>query len=156
MKKVVIFLVVIIALFAAVGFLTKMQNEKKVSEENPYGKNTLHPETIAQLDDPNYQNLILPEQLEKKLNDKEDVTVYFYSPTCSHCQRTTPVVAPLAMDMNIDLVKFNLLEFDKGWDTYRITETPTIVQYKNGKEVQRITGYRDKEVFKQWFNENTK
>lgn len=154
MKKVIIFLAVIIVLFVAVGLLTKMQNEEKV-EENPYGKETLHPETIAQLDDPNYQNLILPDELKKKLDNKEDVTVYFYSPTCSHCQRTTPVVAPLAKDMNVDLVKFNLLEFDKGWDQYLITETPTIVQYKDGKEVKRITGYQDKEVFKQWFNENS-
>ncbi|WP_394136579.1 thioredoxin family protein [Cytobacillus oceanisediminis] len=156
MKKVIIFLAVIIALFAAVGILTKMQNEEKVSEDNPYAKDTLHPETIAQLDDPNYQNIILPGELEEKLNNKEDVTVYFHSPTCPHCQRTTPVVAPLAEDMDIDLVQFNLLEFEDGWDDYGITETPTIVQYKDGKEVKRITGYQEKAVFEQWFNENTK
>lgn len=156
MKKVFIFLAVIILLFGAVALLTKMQNEEKVSEENPYGKSDLHPETIAQLDDPNYQNLILPDQLEKKLDKKEDVTVYFYSPTCSHCQRTTPVVSPLAKDMNINLTQFNLLEFDNGWNQYGITETPTIVQYKAGKEVNRITGYQEKEVFEKWFDENTK
>ncbi|KAB2337082.1 thioredoxin family protein [Cytobacillus depressus] len=155
MKKVVIFLAVIVVLFGAVGFLTKMQNEEKVSEDNKYKKDTLHPETIAQLDDPNYQNLILPEELDKKLKNKEDVTVYFYSPTCSHCQKTTPVVAPLAKDINVDLVQFNLLEFDKGWDKYLITQTPTIVQYKNGKEVNRITGEQDEAVFKQWFSENS-
>lgn len=156
MKKVIIFLAVIVLLFGAVALLTKMQNEEKVSEENPYGKSDLHPETIAQLDDPNYKNLILPEQLEKKLDKKEDVTVYFYSPTCSHCQRTTPVVSPLAKDMNINLTQFNLLEFENGWDQYGIKETPTIVQYKAGKEVNRITGYQEKEVFEKWFEENTK
>lgn len=156
MKKVIIFLAVIILLFGAVAFLTKMQNEEKVTEKNPYGKSTLHPETIAQMDDPNYQNLILPDKLESLLDKKEDVTVYFYSPTCSHCQRTTPVVSPLAKDMNINLTQFNLLEFDNGWDQYGITETPTIVQYKAGKEVNRITGYQEKEVFEKWFEENTK
>ncbi|KOP81565.1 thioredoxin family protein [Cytobacillus solani] len=156
MKKVFIFLAVIILLFGAVALLTKMQNEEKITEENPYGKSNLHPETIAQMDDPNYQNLILPDQLEKKLDKKEDVTVYFYSPTCSHCQRTTPVVSPLAKDMNINLTQFNLLEFENGWDQYGIKETPTIVQYKAGKEVNRITGYQEKEVFEKWFEENTK
>lgn len=156
MKKVIIFLAVIILLFGAVALLTKMQNEEKVTEKNPYGKSTLHPETIAQMDDPNYQNLILPDKLESLLDKKEDVTVYFYSPTCSHCQRTTPVVSPLAKDMNINLTQFNLLEFDNGWDQYGITETPTIVQYKAGKEVNRITGYQEKEVFEKWFEENTK
>ncbi|MCM3706253.1 MULTISPECIES: thioredoxin family protein [Cytobacillus] len=156
MKKVIIFLAIIVALFAAVGMLTKMQNEEKVSEKNPYGKESLHPETVKQLEDPNYQNLILPEELEKKLDEKEDVTVYFYSPTCPHCQKTTPVVAPLTEDMGIDLVQFNLLEFEDGWDNYGIKETPTIVQYKDGKEVNRITGSQEKEVFEQWFNENSK
>lgn len=156
MKKVIIFLVIIILLFGAVALLTKMQNEEKVTEENPYGKSNLHPETIAQLDDPNYQNLILPDQLEKKLDKKEDVTVYFYSSTCSHCKRTTPIVAPLAKDMNINLVQFNLQEFNNGWDQYGITETPTIVQYKAGKEVNRMTGYQEKEVFEKWFEENSK
>ncbi|KAF0822052.1 thioredoxin [Cytobacillus firmus] len=156
MKKVIIFLAIIVALFAAVGILTKMQNEEKVSEKNPYGKDSLHPETVKQLEDPNYQNLILPEELEKKLNNNEDVTVYFYSPTCPHCQKTTPVVAPLTEDIGIDLVQFNLLEFEDGWDNYGIKETPTIVQYKDGKEVNRITGSQEKEVFEQWFNENSK
>ncbi|WP_102271982.1 thioredoxin family protein [Cytobacillus massiliigabonensis] len=156
MKKVIIFLAVIILLFGAVALLTKMQNEEKVTEENPYGKGNLHPETIAQLEDPNYQNLILPDQLEKKLDNKEDVTVYFYSSTCPHCKRTTPIVAPLAKDMNIDLVQFNLQEFDNGWDQYGIIETPTIVQYKAGKEVNRITQYQEKEVFEKWFEENSK
>ena len=84
------------------------------------------------------------------------MTVYYYSPICGHCRNTTPIVAPLAMDMNVDLVKFNLLEYDSGWDKYRIKETPTIVQYRDGKEVNRISGYHEKEVFETWFNENSK
>lgn len=156
MKKVIIFLAVIIVLFAGVALLTKMQNEEKVSGDTQYNKDTLHPETVAQLDDPNYQNLILPEDLEQKLDNKEDVTVYFYSPTCSHCQRTTPIVAPLAKDMGVNLVQYNLLEFENGWDDYGIKETPTIVQYKDGKEVERIVGYQEKEVFEEWFNTNSK
>lgn len=156
MKKVIIFLAIIVVIFGAVGFLTKMQNEEKVSEDNKYKKDTLHPETVAQLEDPNYQNLILPEELEDKLNNNEDVTVYFYSPTCSHCKRTTPVVAPLAEEMGVDLVQYNLLEFEQGWDKYNIEETPTIVQYRNGKETKRIIGYQEKEVFEKWFNENSK
>ncbi|MGG0717129.1 thioredoxin family protein [Robertmurraya massiliosenegalensis] len=156
MKKVIIFLVIIIVLFAGVALLTKMQNEEKVSGDNKYNKDTLHPETLAQLDDPNYQNLILPEDLKEKLDNKEDMTVYFYSPICSHCQRTTPVVAPLAEEMSIDLVQYNLLEFDAGWDQYGVSETPTIVQYREGKEVARIVGYNEKEVFEDWFNQNSK
>lgn len=156
MKKVLIFLAIIIVIFAGLAVLTNMQNEEKVAEDNKYQKDSLHPETIALLDDPNYQNIILPESLEEKLNNKEDATIYFFSPTCSHCQRTTPVVAPLAEEMGVDLMLFNLLEFDNGWNKYNISETPTIVQYKNGEEVERIVGYKEKEVFEEWFNTYSK
>lgn len=157
MKKVLIFLVIIIVLFAGVSILTKMQNEEKVSSENnKYGKDSLNQLTIEQLDDPNYQNLILPEDLEEKLANNEDVTVYFYSPDCPHCQRTTPVVAPLAEEMGIDLVQYNLLEFEDGWDDYGITSTPTIVQFKEGKEAERIVGSQEEAVFEDWFNKNSK
>ncbi|MDE3838073.1 thiol reductase thioredoxin [Bacillus methanolicus] len=156
MKKVIIFLAIIIVLFAGVAILNNMQQKEKISAKNPYGKDSLHPETVKQLDDPNYQNIILPEELEKKLEAKEDVTVYFFSPTCPHCQDTTPIVAPLSKNMGIDLVLFNLLEFEDGWDDYGITETPTIVQYKDGKEIARITGYNEKSVFEEWFNKYSK
>lgn len=156
MKKVVIFLAIVICLFVAIAFLTKMQNEAKVEENNPYQKDTLHPETVAQLDDPNYQNIILPDELQKKLKNKEDVTVYFYSPLCPHCVEATPVMMSVAKDLGIHVYQFNLLEFDDGWDDYFIEETPTIVQYKDGKESARITGNNDKEVFEQWFRKNSK
>lgn len=156
MKKVIIFLAVIVVLFAGVALLTKMQNEEKIAEDNQYNKDSLKPETIDQLDDPNYQNIILPENLKAKLDNKEDVTVYFYSPTCGYCQQTTPIVSPLAEEMGIDLVQFNLLEFESGWDQYKITETPTIVQYKGGEEAERLVGLKDKEVFEEWFNANSK
>ena len=70
MKKVLIFLGIMIVLFIALALLTNMENSKKVSENNPYGKDRLQPETIDLLDDENYQNIILPEKLEKKLADQ--------------------------------------------------------------------------------------
>ncbi|AYA74942.1 thiol reductase thioredoxin [Bacillus sp. Y1] len=156
MKKVLIFIGIIVVLFGALAIVTKMQNEEKVSEDNIYNKDTLHPETVAQLEDPNYQNLILPEDLQTQIDNGDDMTVYFYSPTCPHCQRTTPIVAPLSEEMDINLVQYNLLEFEQGWDDYGIQETPTIVQYKDGKEVARIVGYHEEPEFESWFNENTK
>ncbi|MEH7884628.1 thioredoxin family protein [Bacillus sp. JJ1609] len=155
MKKVIIFLVIIVGLFAALFFVNKAQNEEKAAG-NPFGKEALHPETVKQLEDPNYQNIITPDELEKVIKNGEDATVYFYSPTCPHCVRTTPIVSPLAKEMDVNLVQFNLLEFEEGWNNYGIESTPTIVQYKDGKEVNRIVGYQDEPVFEQWFNENSK
>src|SRR5690606_23674975 len=129
----IIFLVIIVGIFAALAIVTNMNNKEK-SEGNPYNKETLDPKTIALLDDENYQNIITPDKLEKKLAENKDVTVYFFKSDCPACMDTTPIIAPLAKEMNIDLVQFNLLEFDSGWDDYEIEFTPTIVHYKNGKE----------------------
>src|SRR5699024_11448014 len=83
----------------------------------------------------------------------EDITVYYYSPTCSYCQKTTPVVVPVAEEMGVDLKKMNLLEFDK-MDYYKVEGTPTIIHYEDGKEVARIVGEQPKENFEAFFKEN--
>jgi thioredoxin-like negative regulator of GroEL len=153
-KKVLIFLGIIVLLFVALGFITNMQNKEKV-EGNPYGKDDLQPATIDLLDDENYQNIILPEELDQKLANKEDVTVYFFQSTCEWCKQATPILMPMTEDMGIDLVQYNLYEFKEGWDKYGIEGTPTIVQFKGGKESNRIVNLQDEEVYKQWFEENS-
>ncbi|MFT8321042.1 MAG: thioredoxin family protein [Bacillus sp. (in: firmicutes)] len=154
MKKILFFLIFIIVLFAGVAFLSHMKKEKAM-ENSPYGDKDLAAATIEQLNNPNYQNIIQPKELEKNIKEKKDVTVYFYSPDCTYCQKTTPIVNPVAEDLGIDLVQYNLLEYEQGWDDYAIESTPTIVQFKDGKETKRIVGYQEGKTFKQWFEDNT-
>ncbi|WP_226660006.1 thioredoxin family protein [Pseudalkalibacillus hwajinpoensis] len=153
MKKAIIFLGIIIVLFGALAFVTNLSNSEK-EEGNPYGKDSLNPATIDQLDDPLYQNQILPDELDKTLSNEEDAFVYFYSPTCIHCKNTSPILVPLAEDMDIDLKKYNVLEFEQGWNDYQIESTPTLVRFKDGKEVDRIVGTQTEETFKQWIEKN--
>lgn len=155
MKKIIIFLAVIIGLFIAIAVVTKIQQNEKI-EGNPYKKSELKASTIDQLDDPLYQNIILPDELEKKLKDEKDMTVYFFSPECSYCVQTTPIVSPLAEEMDIDLVQYNLLEFRDGFSVYNIEYTPTIIHFKDGKEEARIVGAHPKEDFTEFFNEYVK
>jgi thiol-disulfide isomerase/thioredoxin len=154
-KKVLIFLAIIIVLFSGVAILTNMQNSEKV-EGNPYGKDELDPDTISLLQDKNYQNLILPDELDLKLENNEDVTVYYFQSSCEYCKIATPILTPLAEEMGIDLVQYNLQEFKQGWDKYGIEGTPTIVQFKDGKEVARVVHLRDETEYRQWFTDNSK
>lgn len=144
MKKLLIYLSIIVVIFAGMFFVNRQSNLAKEKElaGNPYGKTAsqLNPETIKQLDDPNYQNLILPAALNKKIKDKEDFFIYYYASTCPHCKRTTPVLNPIAKDAGIDLKQFNLEEFKDGWQNYKIEYTPTLVYYKAGVEVDRMVG----------------
>ena len=143
-----------IVLFIALALLTNMGNSKKVSKNNPYEKDKLHPATIDLLDDENYQNIILPEKLGKKLANQEDATVYFFASDCPFCKEATPILTPMSEELGIDLVQYNLLEFKQGWNDYNIESTPTIVQFKDGEEVARIVGLQEEDVYRRWLTDN--
>ena len=146
---------VIVILFGALYFANNYKNKAAIeNNENPYGKTNLQQETIDQLSDPLYQEQVTPDDLKKRLANKEDVTIYFYSPTCSYCVKTTPNLVPVAEDLNVEVNKLNLLEFNDEWNTYGIEGTPTLIHYKNGEEFARLTGQQSSEAFEVFFNEN--
>jgi len=155
MKKIVIFSSLIVVLFVALAIINNVQKDKKIEEYSLYNKDDLAPETIALLDNPNYQNLILPEQLDEKLQNKETVTVYFYGSDCQYCMDSTPRLVELSDELSIDIPQFNLTEFPDGWEKYNIEYTPTVVQYVNGEETARVIGAATKEEFKQWLEQNS-
>ncbi|USK62300.1 thioredoxin family protein [Peribacillus asahii] len=153
-----VFLVLIIGLFGAISFLNHKETEIKIMENskvsNAYGKEDLNEATIEQLEDPNYQNIISPTNLQKQLDTKDDVLVYFYSPTCVYCQQTTPVVMPIVENLGQELQQYNLLEFPEGYEQFEIEGTPTIIHFKNGKEDGRLVGLQEEEaVYQDWFKQ---
>ena len=152
MKKIIVIAVVVAALLIAAIVYSDMSNREKAAG-NPYGKATLHPATLEQLEDPLYDNLIMPEELQTRLENQEDMFVYFYSPVCEHCLATTPVLVPIADELGIDLKKHNVLEFSSSWDQYQIEYTPTLVHFVDGKEVGRLVGGQEESVFKTWLTE---
>lgn len=152
MKKLLIIGGAIAAVFILLIVLTNMSNDKKLAD-NPYGTEDLEQETIDQLDDENYQNIILPDDLKAKVESGEPVTAYFFSPTCSHCKAMTPVLMPIVEEMDVDVVQYNVYEFDQGWDDYRIEATPTMIHFEDGQEVSRMVGNQPKENIEAFFNE---
>ncbi|WP_085992782.1 thioredoxin family protein [Oceanobacillus senegalensis] len=153
-KKMLAIVGVIAVLVIALFFVVQYQNNQALKgADNPYGTTDLEQATIDQLDDPNYKNQILPDELSERLENGEDVTVYFYSPTCVYCQNTTPYLVPLAEENGIDMKKYNLLEFGEEGIPYQIQSTPTLVHFENGEEVGRIVGQRSEEEFQAFFDE---
>lgn len=158
MKKLLIIGSIIVVLFAAVIVLTNVSNKNKISSaNNPYGDKDLKQETIDQLDDKNYQNIMLPDELKAKIEAGEAVNAYFFSPICVHCQAFTPVLMPIAKELNINIAQLNVYEYEDLWNEYNIEATPTFIRFENGKEVTRFVGaleeadlraFLDKEVLK--------
>jgi thioredoxin 1 len=151
-KKMIAIIAVIVVLFGALFFVISYKNDKAM-EDNPYGTDDLKQSTIDQLKDPNYGNQILPEELIEKVNNGDGLTVYYYSPECSYCKATTPYLVPLAEDMNVDMKKLNLLEFSRDVPQFGIQSTPTIIHYEDGKEVARLEGQQEEEVYAAFFEE---
>ena len=155
MKKLLIIAGIVVVVFAGIIFLTNQANNEKMAD-NPYDTEDLEQATIDQLDDENYQNIVVPADLEEQIASGEPTTVYFFSPTCQYCQQTTPVLMPVAEDMDVDVLQYNLLEYEQGWQQYMIEATPTLIHYENGEEVSRWVGAQPKENIEKFFTDVVK
>ncbi|MFP3918818.1 thioredoxin family protein [Lysinibacillus telephonicus] len=145
MKKLGIIGAVVVVLFIVIILLTNLANQNKL-KDNPYGTDNLRQSTIDLLDNENYQNIILPEALEEKIASGEPVVAYLFSPECQYCMKMTPALMPIADEVGVHIDQLNILEYDQGWDEYNVEYTPTLIYFKDGKEVSRIVGdYSDKE-----------
>ena len=151
MKKIIGFLGIVVILSVLIVALTTYQNKQKLAN-NPYPTDDLHPETIQLLDDPNYQNLIMPDELEESLHNSGTATVYFFSPLCKYCREVSPVLVPLAEELEIDLKLFNVLEFPEEAEQYNLDGVPSVIHYANGKEVARFEGAGSAEEYREWFH----
>ncbi|KZE36328.1 thioredoxin [Bhargavaea cecembensis] len=155
MKKLLIIGGAVIVVFAMIIFLTNQSNKSKL-ENSPYGDKKLDQATIDQLDDENYQNIILPDELEAKIESGEPVTAYFFSPTCQYCKEMTPRLMPIAEDMDVQIDQFNLLEYEDGFIQYQIEATPTLIHFEDGVEVERMVGAQPNENIEAFLNEHAK
>ncbi len=79
----------------------------------------------------------------------------FYSDSCIPCKRMSPVLAETEeAHPEIKLVKLNI---NFGADTaaeYNVTSVPTLVFFRDGKEVQRVTGALKKAQIEEIINGN--
>ncbi|UYX53263.1 thioredoxin family protein [Bacillus thuringiensis] len=150
MKKMLIFSGIIIALFAAIFAVTQME-EKSASTSQKIDNATSQP------DGPDYYtNKISLSDLQKNLKEKKEQTVYFYQTSCVHCQKLSPIVVPMAKDLNVDMKVMDIEKLDAPWDEYKIKGTPTIIHFKDGKEVSRISGEQSKDKLKEWLEQTKK
>ncbi|ANN35651.1 thioredoxin (plasmid) [Bacillus thuringiensis serovar coreanensis] len=140
MKKMLIFIIAILSIFALVIILTN----KETKNEKTTGTEQVN----------YYKNQITPEQLQEDLSNHKEKIVYFYKTTCPHCLRISPIVVPMAENMKINMQVLNLEEYKQGWDMFQIKGTPTIISYKDGKEVNRILGEQSLQTFQTWFKNN--
>lgn len=81
------------------------------------------------------------------LNANETVLVDFYADWCGPCKIMAPVIEELAEELQ-GKAKVGKINVDESTDIatqYDVMSIPTIIIFKNGKEVKRFIGVRDKQ-----------
>lgn len=153
MKKLLIIGGIIVAIFIAIIVLSNKSDEAKL-KDNPYGTDQLHKSTIALIGNENYSNIALPDEVFSKIESGEPTVVYYFHPECQYCMQMTPVMMPIAKEMSVDVLQYNMLEFgDDAFKKFGIDAWPALVYYKDGKEVIKTVGAQPEENIRAFFTE---
>ena len=73
------------------------------------------------------------------------VIVDYWAPWCGPCRKLEPILKSLAAEKNIKIGKLNVDENKSFTTAKKISTIPTMLIYKNGKEVKHLTGLYTKE-----------
>ncbi len=74
--------------------------------------------------------------------------VDFWATWCAPCRMVAPIVEEIAQEQS-GRMKVAKLDVDSNMSTavrYGVTSIPTLILFKEGKEVKRLIGYRPKET----------
>ncbi len=130
MKKINLLCIVLIAC----SILTLQSNKKA----------TTNAETAIHLEEQVPQNGNASEVF-ASLIAQGNVIVDFYAPWCGPCKRLTPLIDDLAKTFpGITFIKVNVDLFKVISVRYQVKGIPTLIFFKNGKELKRTTGFRSK------------
>ena len=79
------------------------------------------------------------------------VLVDFWATWCGPCRMIAPIIEEISdeLDGTLDVCKVDVDDADSVAMQYGIMSIPTIVIFKDGKEMERLVGYRAKDALMQ-------
>lgn len=76
--------------------------------------------------------------------------VDFYADWCGPCRMIAPIIKKLADDMHgqATIAKVDIEHAQRVAGSFQVTSIPTLILFKDGEEIERITGVRDENTLK--------
>ncbi len=80
------------------------------------------------------------------LQSSQPVLVDFYADWCGPCRAIAPIIEEIARELHtrLKVVKLDVEQNSQTAMEYGVQSIPTLLIFKNGKEVERLIGYMSK------------
>lgn len=72
------------------------------------------------------------------------VIIDFWASWCAPCKMMVPVLNDIAENEKVSVAKVNVEKYQQLASKYKIKSLPTLIIFKNGKEMKRLTGFKSK------------
>ena len=96
------------------------------------------------------------EEFKELIQGNQLVVVDFFATWCGPCKMLAPIIEELA-ETNIEGVKIVKIDVDQNEElaiSYNIQAVPTLIFFKNGEEIQRVTGIIPQQNIQQIIDNN--
>ena len=89
---------------------------------------------------------ITEKEFEKIINDNHTILIDFYADWCGPCRALGPLLDEIANENhNFKIGKVNVDDETNLSSQFKIRSIPTMIIFKDGKEVERMVGFLPKE-----------
>lgn len=112
-------------------------------------------------DDDEYEKIIRIslEEFEKKVLNNEDFTIMITQSACYYCLEFEPIVNEVLTEKDKVIYEINISlittkETERFREYYEFSKTPTIFTIKDNKVISELIGYKEKDVFLEYLENN--
>lgn len=94
------------------------------------------------------------DQFQTTINEEKISVIDFFATWCGPCKMLGPVFEQVSNEMKneANFLKIDIDQFNEIASMYQVQSVPTIIFFKNGKEIGRHIGFIDSENLKNKIN----